>query len=148
MTQSVSTSTPTDWERVRGQLLAREPLMYEIEPGGPLGLHLHDADGWMLELTPDGQLICQTGMDIDDLKALLSEGTCEDLGTDEIAKQAKGLMNRTVSKYRPVLKQAGFEERTEMNDQYVAILFSQPVNLADIENLTDRIRWCRTQFSS
>ncbi len=133
------------WEQVRARLCAQEPALYELEPGGAIALELN-AEGWMLELTPDGTLICQTGMDIDDLKVLLSEGTCEDLGTDEIAKQAKGLMNRTVSLYRPLLMREGFEERTDMNEQYVAILFSKPVDLHDVDQVARRIQWCRQQF--
>ncbi len=134
------------WETTRQRLRAQEPALYELEPGGALALHLND-EGWLLELTPEGHLICQTGMDIDDLKSLLSEGTCEDLGTDEIAKQAKGLMNRTVAKYRPILTREGFEERTEMNEQYVAIAFSLPLDLGDVDQVTRRIRWCQQQFA-
>ncbi len=134
------------WEGVSQRLRAQEPSFYELEPGGALALPLHE-EGWMLELTPDGQLICQTGMDIDDLKALLSEGTCEDLGTDEIAKQAKALMNRTVSRYRPILVREGFEERTEMNDQYVAVLFTLPIATADVDQVLHRVQWCRQQFA-
>ena len=134
------------WDIVRQRLCAREPALYELEPGGALALHLSD-EGWLLELTPDGRLICQTGMDIDDLKVLLSEGTCEDLGTDEIAKQAKGLMNRTVSLHRSALLREGFEEQTEMNEQYVAVTFSQPIDLHDVDRLTSRIRWCQRQFA-
>lgn len=144
----IDSASPTfGWEETRRQLCAQEPDFYELEPGGALALQLNE-EGWMLELTPEGQLICQTGMDIDDLKALLSEGTCEDLGTDEIAKQAKGLMNRTVSKYRPVLSREGFEERTDMNEQYVAVTFSKSISLADVEQVIHGIRWCRQQFAA
>lgn len=143
MTQPAGASSA--WEQVRSRLCAQEPALYELEPGGALALELNP-EGWMLELTPSGDLICQTGMDIDDLKALLSEGTCEDLGTDEIAKQAKALMNRTVSTYRPLLMREGFEERTDMNEQYVAVLFSKPVDFNDVDQVARRIQWCRQQF--
>ncbi|MFO0774038.1 MAG: hypothetical protein U0172_05165 [Nitrospiraceae bacterium] len=138
----------TAWGQIRDALLAKVPAIYELEPGGALGMPLLDADGWMLELTPAGELLCQTGMDIDDLKALLSEGTCEDLGSDEIGKQAKGLMNQTAAKFRPTLREAGFEERTEMNDQYVAIVFARTVPLDDVTAILDRVAWCRSVFSA
>lgn len=143
MTQAAGASSA--WEQARTRLCAQVPALYELEPGGALALELN-SEGWMLELTPSGDLICQTGMDIDDLKALLSEGTCEDLGTDEIAKQAKALMNRTVSVYRPLLMREGFEERTDMNEQYVAVLFSKPVDFNDVDQVVRRIQWCRQQF--
>ena len=83
---SHETPQTLDWDQVRTRLVQAEPALYELEPGGALALDL-DAEGWLLELSPDGQLICQTGMDLEDLKSLLSEGTCEDLPTDELAKR-------------------------------------------------------------
>lgn len=134
-----------NWDQVRTRLVQVEPALYELEPGGALALDL-DAEGWLLELSPDGQLICQTGMDLEDLKSLLSEGTCEDLPTDELAKQAKTLMNRTVSKYRPLLLQSGFVERTDINEHFVAIQFSRPVDFQKPEGVFDLLRWCRQQL--
>ena len=134
-----------DWDQVRTRLVQAEPALYELEPGGALALDL-DAEGWLLELSPDGQLICQTGMDLEDLKSLLSEGTCEDLPTDELAKQAKTLMNRTVSKYRPLLLQSGFAERTDINEHFVAVQFSRPVDFQKPEAVFDLLRWCRQQL--
>jgi hypothetical protein len=84
----MSESMPIPWEETRAKLMQSEPAFYELEPGGSLALPLSD-EAWMLELTPDGRLICQTGMDMDDIQSLLSTGTPEDLGTDELAKQAK-----------------------------------------------------------
>ena len=59
------------------------------------------SDGWLLELTPDGRLLCQMGMEIEDIMSLMSEGTPEDLGTDEVAKQAKYYLQPAVAKFRP-----------------------------------------------
>jgi hypothetical protein len=104
------------------------------------------ADGeWMLELTPDGRLICQTGMDLDDVKSLLSGGTPEDLNTDELAKQAKYYLQPAVSKVRRRLLEAGFEEAMEMNEEYVAATFQRPVDLAKPDEVVQTIRWCRQQ---
>lgn len=134
-----------DWDQVRTMLVQAEPALYELEPGGALALDL-DAEGWLLELSPDGHLICQTGMDLGDLKSLLSEGTCEDLPTDELAKQAKTVMNRTVSRYRPLLLRSGFAERTEINEHFVAVQFSRPVDYEKPEAVFDLLRWCRQQL--
>ena len=46
------------------------------------------------------QLFCQYGVAIEDVMSLLSDGTPEDLGTDEIAKQAKYFIQPAVSKFR------------------------------------------------
>jgi len=135
------------WAETRAQLCRRDPAFYELEPGGALALALDD-EGWMLELTPEGRLICQTGIDMDDVKSLLSDGTAEDLGTDELAKQAKYYLQPMVAKVRKALLGAGFEEATEMTDEYVAVTFQRPVDLAQLEDVTNAVRWCKQQFAA
>src|SRR5437016_9846826 len=83
---SVYKSVHPDWEAVRSRLQRSHPTFFELEVGGALLMDL-GSDGWLLELTPDGRLLCQMGMDIEDIMSLMSEGTPEDLGTDEVAKQ-------------------------------------------------------------
>jgi hypothetical protein len=134
--------TPPPWEQTRVQLCQSEPEFYELEPGGALALPLGD-EGWMLEVTPDGRLICQTGMDMEDIQSLLSDGTPEDLGTDELAKQAKYYLQPTVSKFRKALLGAGFEENTDMNDQYVAVTFQRAVDFGDLDEVKRTVKWCR-----
>lgn len=133
------------WENVRAELCRQEPALYELEPGGALGLALDDED-WILELTPDGRLICQTGMDMEDLQSLLSDGTPEELGTDELAKQAKYYIQPAVSKYREALVKAGFLEATEMNDQYVAATFHRDVDFHKLDEVLVQVQWCKRNF--
>jgi len=139
-------TTIPSWDNTRSRLSQAEPGFYELEPGGALAMPLGE-EGWMLELTPDGRMICQTGMDIDDIKSLLSEGTPEDLGTDELAKQAKYYLQPAVAKVRKVLIGAGFEETTEMNDQYVAVTFHKAVDFQKLDEVKQAVRWCQQQFT-
>ncbi len=145
MTEADSASM--DWEQFRARLLEAEPSLYELEPGGALGLALKDED-WMLEVTPDGRLKCQAGMDMDDIKSIVSDDTPEDLGTDEIAKQAKYYLQPMAKKYRKILLGAGFEEVTEMNEQFVAITFQRPVDFGDPGEAMKLVKWCQSQFGS
>lgn len=133
------------WAEARTRLRQTEPSFYELEPGGALALQLGGGE-WILEVTPDGRLICQTGMEIEDIQRLLSEGTPEDLGTDELAKQAKYYLQPIASKFRQPLVEAGFEEQTEMNEQYVAVTFQRPVDFEKFDEVAQAIRWCRNQF--
>ena len=130
------------WTQVRTDLVRRLPQLYELEPGGALALDL-DSDGWILEITPDGRLLCQHGVAIDDVKSLISDGTPEDLGTDEVAKQAKYYLQPAVAKFRSVLLQAGFEEGTTMNDEYVAVTFEKPFDLDRLDDVSALVRWCQ-----
>jgi len=141
----MSESMPIPWEETRSKLMQSEPAFYELEPGGSLALSLGD-EAWMLEVTPDGRVICQTGMDMDDIQSLLSTGTPEDLGTDELAKQAKYYLQPAVTKYRKLLIGAGFEENTEMNDQYVAATFQRVMDFANLDAVQQAVKWCRERI--
>ena len=143
---SQSSINPPAWEDIRSRLCQADPEFYELEPGGALGLSLGD-EGWMLEVTPDGRLICQTGMDIEDVQSLLSDGTPEDLGTDELAKQAKYYLQPAAAKFRPALVRAGFTESTEMTEEYVAVMFERPADFGNMDEVARTIRWRREQFA-
>ena len=59
-----------DWAQVRATLTKSVPQFYELEPGGALALDL-GGDGWLLEVRPDGQVLCQYGVAIEDVKLSL-----------------------------------------------------------------------------
>ena len=134
------------WSDARVRLCQSEPGFYELEPGGALALSLDD-EGWILEVTPDGRLICQAGMDIGDIQSLLSDGTPEDLGTDELAKQAKYYLQPMVAKFRKPLREAGFDEQTEMTEQYVAITFQRAVDFRNFDEVAKTVGLCKRQFA-
>ncbi|MDH4097227.1 MAG: hypothetical protein OEW25_09780 [Nitrospira sp.] len=133
------------WPRLRTALMQAFPQLYELEPDGPLAMDL-GTDGWLLEIRPQGTLLCQYGVAMDDVMALMSDGTPEDLGTDEVAKQAKYFLQPAVSKYRAILLQSGFVEETEMTDEFVAVTFARPVDVADPAKVQDLLRWCCRQI--
>jgi len=93
-------------------------------------------------------LICQAGYSLEDMESLLSDGTPEDLGSDELAKQAKFYIQQVVSKYRSRLKQDGFTERTEMTDEYVAVLFERQVDLDNLPALDALINQYQKRFTA
>jgi hypothetical protein len=121
------------------------PQLYELEPSGPLVMDL-GSEGWILEIRPQGTVLCQYGVAMDDVMALMSEGTPEDLGTDEVAKQAKYFLQPAVSKYRALLLESGFTEETEMTDEFVAVTFARGVDVADPAKVQGLLRWCCRQI--
>ena len=135
------------WIQLRADLKLIFPKFYEFEPDGPLLMDL-GGDGWLLEVRPDGKVLCQYGVAMDEVIALMSEGTPEDLGTDEVAKQAKYFLQPAVSKYRTLLLQSGFVEETEMTDEFVAITFARDADLKNHAKLEDLLRWCCRQIGS
>ncbi len=143
----MSETPHTEWPQVQAHLKKTIPGFEQYEADGALTLQMEDED-WQLEITPNGLLICQAGYALEDMESLLSDGTPEDLGTDELAKQVKFYINQVVSKYRPRLKAEGFTERTEMNDEYVAVFFERPVDLTNLSELDQFIAQYRKQFSA
>lgn len=143
MTEPVSST----WVQLRADLMQSFPQFYELEPNGPLVMDL-GADGWLLEVRPDGRVLCQYGVAMDEVIALMSEGTPEDLGTDEVAKQAKYFLQPAVAKYRALLLQSGFVEETETTDEFVAVTFTRAADLQNRAKLEDLLGWCRRQIGS
>ncbi|MCS6897975.1 MAG: hypothetical protein NZM29_08390 [Nitrospira sp.] len=137
--------TASAWERLCASLMETFPQLYRGESGGPLMMDL-GPDGWLLEVKPEGAVVCQYGIALEDVMALMSEGTAEDLGTDEVAKQAKYYLQPAVSKFRPLLLQSGFTETTEMTDEFVAVTFTRTVGTDDPAKVRDLIRWCWHQI--
>jgi hypothetical protein len=133
------------WSEIRTTLTQSFPQFYELEPGGSLVMDL-GSDGWILEIKPDGAVACQYGVAMDDVMALMSEGTPEDLGPDEVAKQAKYFIQPAVGKFRPLLLQSGFSEEAEMNDDFVAATFTRTVDFQNPSKVQDLIRWCCRQI--
>lgn len=133
------------WPQAKAFLLHNISGWMDIDAPEALTLPLPDAD-WLLEVTADEKLVCMAGYDMEDMKSMLSDGTPEDLGTDELAKQAKWYLQQTVSKYRPRLMRQGFTERIEMNESHVAAHYERPVNFENLADLHQQIRACRTWF--
>jgi hypothetical protein len=133
------------WPQVRAALTRVFPQLYELEPDGSLALDLGQ-DGWLLEVRPEGKVVCQYGVAMDDVMSLMSEGTPEDLGTDEVAKQAKYFIQPAVSKYRALLLQSGFAEESDMNEEYVAVTFERAADFQNLTKVQDLIRWCCRQI--
>lgn len=129
------------WTSLKASLEPIFPQLQELEVGGALTMDL-GPDGWLLELTSDGRLLCQYGMALDDVMTLLSDGTPEDLGMDEIAKQAKYYIQPEVSKYRAILLKSGFSEQTQITDDYVAAFFERNIDPTNSIAVQDLMRWC------
>lgn len=141
----MSGPTSEGWAQARSAITRSFPQFYELEPDGSLVMDL-GSDGWLLEVKPEGAVVCQYGVAMDEVMALMSEGTPEDLGTDEVAKQAKYFLQPAVSRFRPLLLQSGFSEETEMNDEFVAVMFARAVDWQNLSKVQDLIRWCCRQI--
>lgn len=138
-------TTLSAWREFCAALTRAFPQFAPMGVDGPLLMDLGD-DGWLLEVKPEGMVVCQYGVALDEIMALMSEGTAEDLGTDEVGKQAKYYIQPEVSKFRTLLLQSGFAEETDINDEFVAVTFTRPVDMGNPDKAQDLIRWCRREI--
>ena len=65
-----------------------------------------------------------------------------------MAKQAKFYLQQTTSNHRNRLKQDGFTERIEMNDDFVAIYFERTLDLSNLSEVGKTIQTYQRLFSS
>jgi hypothetical protein len=142
---SDTNSISPQWHAARASLLTQISGWFESDETEPLTLSLPDED-WLLEITPDGRLVCVAGYDLDDMKSILSDGTAEDLGSDELAKQVKFFLQQTTSKYRRRLLAEGFTERIEMTEDFVAANFEQAIDLQAPFDVCHKIQTCQSWF--
>ena len=133
------------WQSARSALLREVSGWFDSLDTEALTLSLPDED-WLLEITPDGRLVCMAGYDLDDMKSILSDGTAEDLGGDELAKQVKFFLQQTTSKYRKKLVAEGFSERIEMTEDFVAANFEQAVDLEAPSEICQKIETYQSWF--
>ncbi len=143
---SPESSVNPHWPQARTHLQQAIKGWMDLDGEESLTLPLADED-WLLEVTAEGKLICVAGYDLEDMKSLLSDGTAEDLGSDELAKQAKFYLQQTVSKHRQHLLSQGFTETISMNESFVAAQFERPIDLQNLPKLQEEITDCQSWFS-
>ena len=131
-----------DWEEIRTEMIQAYPDFYELEPGGAIAMDLGES-GWMLELQPSERLLCQVGVDMDELRTLLSGSTPEDISSDELQRVAKDHLRPSMRRYKPKLIEAGFEEGIEVEEEFMAITYERPIDFQDPAYINETIDWCR-----
>ena len=135
-------ATAPGWDRTRAHLLASIKGWLDPHEQGSLTLPMGDED-WLLEVSANATLVCMAGYDLEDMRSILCDGTTEDLGSDELAKQAKFYLQQTISKHRQRLLSEGFTERIEMNEDYVAAHFSRPIDVSNPMEVERDIHTCQ-----
>tara|TARA_B100000315_G_scaffold258803_1_gene312242 strand:+ start:715 stop:1077 length:363 start_codon:yes stop_codon:yes gene_type:complete len=99
-----------DWVMIRAEVRQSYKDFYELQPGGAIAMDL-GASGWILEVQPDARLLCQVGVDMEELCTLLSGNTTEDLSLDELQRVAKDHLRPSVRRYKSKLVEGDFKKR-------------------------------------
>ena len=138
----------THLEKLKAWLTQSKIAFEENDPEEKILLiEPHDTD-YLLEICADGRLLCQFGIDLQELRDMISGGTTEDLSEDELQRSAREHLRPIVTRYRGKLIGAGFEEEVEANDEHYAITFKKILDLNRPEQLVETLKWCSRSLAA
>jgi len=106
--------------------------------GGSLLLVLPETD-CLVELFSDGRFACQFGVDMEEMRNLLTGGQTEDMADDELVRVARYHLKPIVDRYRAALLKQGFEEGIEATPDHYAITFQTRIDLSKPEQAVHQV---------
>lgn len=115
------------------QRLAQVGLAFERDSADGRLLLMRDDLAGLVELCADGRLIVSFGVDMEELRTLVSGDATEDLSDDELARVARDHLRPTVNAHRSWLKSDGFADGLDASDHHYALTFTKTVGLAESE---------------
>ncbi|HEY4485128.1 MAG TPA: hypothetical protein VI702_02235 [Nitrospiria bacterium] len=105
---------------------------------GSLMIGAPDEDS-VVELYPDGRFACQFGVDMEELRGLLTGDQTEDMADDELVRVARYHLKPTVDRHRAALIKEGLEESVDATKDYYAIVFGASFDLSDPQSVLQKI---------
>lgn len=82
----------------------------------------------LVEVDASGRLLCQFGIDFDELRDLIAGSGTEDLSDDELQRAARYHLQTLIKPYQHGFKAAGFEEEFDVTDDHAVISFTHPLD--------------------
>jgi hypothetical protein len=113
--------------------LEQAGLVFEDDAAADGLVLVRDDLAGLVELGADGRLVVLFGVDMDELRTLVSGDATEDLSDDELARVARDHLRPTVNAHKPWLKGDGFEEGLDTSANHYAITFTKNLNPIEIE---------------
>lgn len=109
--------------------------------GGSLLLAAAEAN-CLVELFSDGRLACQFGVDMEEMRGLLTGDQTEDMADDELVRVARYHLRPIVDRYRAALLKEGLEETVEATPDYYAISFQIRLDLSNPRQVMHHVARC------
>lgn len=101
-------------------------------------------DDYLVEVDPHGDVWCLFGVDMSELRLLVSGSSNEDLGEDELQRVAREQLRPVHRRYQPLFAGAGFKEEVVVDADSYAIAFVKPTAGLSQADRVDLVRWCLT----
>jgi hypothetical protein len=106
--------------------------------GASLLLVLPETD-CLVELFSDGRFACQFGVDMEEMRNLLTGDQTEDMADDELVRVARYHLKAIVDRYRAALLKQGFEEGIEATPDHYAITFQTHLDLSNPDQVVHQV---------
>jgi len=133
-TAAVEMDTLKTLLREAGIAFSEEPAGRLVVVGGP--------EDYLIEVAPDGGIWCLFGVDMGELRLLVSGAGNEDLGEDELQRVAREQLRPLHRRYQPLFAGAGFQEEVVVDADSYAIAFVKPTAGLSPAAIMDVVRWC------
>jgi hypothetical protein len=122
-------------------LLQQAGVSFVEESDGRLSI-AGGPDDYLVEVDPHGNVWCLFGVDMSELRLLVSGSSNEDLGEDELQRVAREQLRPLHRRYQPLFAGAGFEEEVVVDADSYAIGFVKPTAGLSEAEMVDVVRWC------
>ena len=116
---------------------------YNVTSNGGHAMSFLAAKGdCLVEVDPSGRLLCQFGIDLDELRDLIAGSATEDLGDDELQRAARYHLQTLIKPYQTGFKAAGFEEEYDVTEDHAVISFTHPLDFTAPEQVVALVGRC------
>ncbi len=136
----VTAAPPIDVDRLKA-LLRQGGIGFAEEPSGRLAIS-GGPDDYLIEVDATGGVWCLFGVDMQELRLLVSGSSNEDLGEDELQRVAREQLRPLYRRYQPLFVQAGFEEEVIVDAESYAIACVKRMAGANPAEIVEAVRWC------
>ena len=102
---------------------------YHVDLDGGRIVSFTAAEGeCLVEVDPAGRVLCQFGIDLDELRNLIAGAATEDLGDDELQRAARYHLQTLTKRYQGRFLASGFAEEYDVTADHAVISFTHPVD--------------------
>jgi len=122
-------------------LLRQAGIPYSEEASGRLTI-TDGPEDFLIEVHPADGVWCLFGIDMGELRLLVSGSGNEDLGEDELQRVAREHLRPLYRRYQPVFARAGFQEEVVVDADSYAIAFVKSTAGSSPAEMVEVVRWC------
>ena len=96
-------------------------------------------DDCLVELFSDGRFAVQFGVDMEEMRSLLTGDQTEDMADDELVRVARFHLKTQLDRFRPAMLAQGLVEGEDATEDYYAVTLETTLDLSDASSAFSRL---------